>query len=92
MAKAKLTDQCLWIAHIEPGSLKEALSSVHPDGVISLNVDGDVIAFQRMATGRDGRQTNGFNPVGSNAGIWRSRYAEGIHIDIDLNFAGRVNG
>lgn len=92
MVKAKITDQCLWIAHVEAGPLREALSSIHPDGVISLTVDGDEIAFQRMAMGRDGRQTNGFNPVGSNAGIWRSRYAEGHHIDIDLDFAGRING
>ena len=86
-SRAKLADQCLWLKHVEDGQLKDALASVHPGSVIRLLVDGQPIDFQRMATGKDGRITNGFNPVGERASEWRSRYSEGDHLDIVLDFA-----
>jgi hypothetical protein len=91
MASAKITDQCLWLAHIEEGDVKRALQSVHAGSLISMLVDGEPIDFQRMATGKDGRPTNGFNPVGENLSMWRDRYVAGIHQTIDIDFAGRIN-
>ncbi|ANY20841.1 hypothetical protein A6F68_02342 [Tsuneonella dongtanensis] len=91
MARAKLADQCLWLKHIEAGPLRNALGSIHPGGTISLLVDGIPVDFERMATGKDGRVTDGFNPVGSSAATWRARYVAGEHQDIELDFAGRID-
>ncbi len=91
MARAKLADQCLWLKHIEAGPMRDAMESLHPGSVISLLVDGEPIDFQRMATGRDGRVTNGFNPVGPYASTWRARYVEGEQDEIEIDFARRIN-
>ncbi len=91
MARAKLADQCLWLKHIERGQLRDALESIHPGSIISFLVDGEPLNFQRMATGKDGRLTNGFNPVGPNAATWRVRYTEGEHHEIQIDFARAVN-
>ena len=91
MVKAKLSDQCLWIAHVEDGSVRQALASLHPGATVSLLVDGEPIAFQRMATGKDGRPTSGFNPVGKGEAIWRTRYAAGQHQDIEIELAGKID-
>lgn len=91
MARAKLADQCLWLKHIEPGPLRDAMESLHPGSTISLLVDGEPVDFQRMAIGKDGRVTNGFNPVGPYALTWRARYIEGEHHEIELHFARRLN-
>ena len=91
MTLAKLTDQCLWLKHIEPGPVREALASIHPGSRIRFLADGEPIDFERMATGKDGRITHGFNPVGPGALIWRSRYREGEHQTIELNFAQTVD-
>jgi hypothetical protein len=91
MIGAKLTDQCLWLKHIEPGPLREALASIHPGSCIRLIVDGTQIDFERMATGKDGRVTNGFNPIGPGAAFWRARYGEGEHQKIELSFAQSVD-
>ena len=91
MARAKLTDQCLWLAHIEDGDVKRALQSVHAGSVISMLVDGEQIDFQRMAVGKDGRPTSGFNPFGENVSIWRGRYIAGEHQNIEIDCAGSIN-
>ena len=88
MANALLTDQCLWLKHIEPGPVRDALASLDAGSIIHLTLDGDVITFQRMATGVDGRETHGFNPVGDKAGIWRDRYTPGAHQSVVIDFAG----
>ena len=88
MAAALLTDQCLWLKHIEAGAVRDAMASLEPGSTINLALDGDVIAFQRMATGVDGRETAGFNPVGDNARIWRERYVPGTHQSVTIEFAG----
>jgi len=88
---AKITDQCLWLKHIEEGLLKAALESLHPGATIRLLVDGSPIDFQRMATGADGRITAGFNPVGPGAATWRKRYTAGAHEQIALDFARNVH-
>jgi hypothetical protein len=91
VTKAKLTDQCLWLAHIEDGAVRQALSSLHSGSIISLVIDGEEIDFQRVARGKDGRATNGFNPIGRNAQAWRARYTAGHHQQIDIDFAGRTH-
>jgi hypothetical protein len=88
---AKLTDQCLWLKHIDDGPVKNALASLHPGSCLSLFVDGDRIDFERMATGKDGRVTDGFKPVGDGAKTWRNRYREGQHQVIELDFARDVH-
>jgi len=64
---------------------------LHPGAVISLLVDGEPIDFQRMATGKDGRVTNGFNPVGRYTSTWRARYVEGERNMINIDFACQLN-
>ena len=91
MARAKLTDQCLWLAHIEEGNVKNALSSLHSGSVVALTVDGEHIDFQRMAKGKDGRLTHGFNPVGQNLQRWRARYNAGDHQTIEIDYAGNAH-
>ena len=91
MARARITDQCLWLAHIDDPTFKAALGSIHPEGVISLIVDGVCIDFRRMATGRDGRHTEGFVPIGKNAAEWKARYVPGEHREIEIEFAGTVD-
>ena len=92
MVCAKLTDQCLWLTHVEDGAVKQALRSVYAGSIVSMKVDGEQVDFQRMATGKDGRPTDGFNPVGDNALIWRRRYVAGEHQSIDIDFAGSIDG
>ena len=91
MAHAKLADECLWLKHIEPGPLRDALESAHPGSIVSLIVDGQSLNFQRMAMGKDGRVTFGFKPVGVTAATWRARYTQGVHKEIQIEFARAVN-
>ncbi len=93
MPVVKVTDECLWLKHIEDCPLRDALASLVAGSQIRLTVNGSEVIFERMAIGKDGRETFGFKPVKPSNETWRALYMSGQETNVELQFAGaKTNG
>ena len=80
----EIADVAIWFKHLHAPQLVERLKRLDPDEGISLETDGIVGHWQRMKTGRDGRQVNAIKPVGVMKDIWYDWFTrrKGEHIEV----------
>lgn len=85
-AVVEVRDHALWINHVRPaGPLSDLLRSMDPGSDISLEVNGYVGRWRKMAAGSDGRPTHGLKPLGSAQTAWHDlQNTRGIKVTIDL--------
>jgi hypothetical protein len=80
----KIEDVAIWIKHLHSPKLVERLRSLEPEQEITLETGGVIGRWQRMKTGKDGRETLAIRPVGSMKSVWndwfKSRKGELIEI------------
>ena len=66
----EISDVAIWFKHLHTPDLVEKLKSLPPEQEISLETDGVVGRWQRMKTGKDGREVFAIRPVGPMKAIW----------------------
>ena len=66
----EIADVAIWFKHLHASRLVERLKSLEPEEAISLETDGIIGRWQRMKTGRDGREVYAIKPVGEMKDIW----------------------
>lgn len=91
-ALVEVRDHALWINHVRPaGPLTDMLKSIEPGADVSLKVNGQVGLWRKMATGRDGRPTHGFKPLGGAQAAWHElQNSRGLKVTIGLAQPGPV--
>ncbi len=71
MATTKITDDAIWLKHIEGDPrLQDRIRTLKSGDMLDLEVDGIVGKWQRMKDGRDGRPTYGIKPVSAMKDVW----------------------
>lgn len=70
MPDVERKDSVLWFKHLPVGPLRTRLEALSPGEQVTLLLDGQPSQWQRMATGRDGRPTNGAKPLGPAKERW----------------------
>ena len=71
MAKVKITDNSIWLKHIEGDHpLRQRLEALRAGQVVDLEIDGVVGRWERMKDGRDGRPTPGIKPIDAMRDVW----------------------
>lgn len=68
----EISDVVIWFKHLHMPGLVRRLNELQPDEEVSLETDGVVGRWQRMKTGKDGREVFAIRPVGSMKSIWNS--------------------
>ena len=80
----RIEDHVIWFKHLGSQALVERLRRLEPEQELTLETGGVIGRWQRMNTGKDGRETLGIRPVGSMKSIWndwfRSRKGDLIEI------------
>ncbi len=80
----EITDYVVWFKHLHTKSLLEKLKAIPANGEVSLETDGVVGRWQRMANGNDGRPVFGIKPVGAMKSVWgewfKNRKGEKVEI------------
>ncbi len=80
----EITDYVVWFKHLHAKSLIEKLNSLPAKGEVSLETDGVVGRWQRLANGNDGRPVFGIRPVGAMKSVWgdwfKNRKGEKVEI------------
>ena len=72
MGKVKISDNSIWLKHIEGDSrLVARLDRLKSGQTIDLEVDGVVGRWERMRDGRDGRPTAGIKPIDAMREVWK---------------------
>jgi hypothetical protein len=72
MAYVKISDDTLWVRHIQGDSaLQDRIDKLAPGAVIDLEVDGIVGNWEKAKIGRDGRPTAAIKPIGPMRDIWK---------------------
>jgi hypothetical protein len=91
-ALVEVRDHALWINHVRPaGPLSDLLMSLEPGADISLEVNGHVGLWRKMAAGRDGRPTHGLKPLDGAQAAWHSlQSSRGMKVSIDLMQPGPI--
>lgn len=87
--RVKISDYVVWFKHLHTRSLLEKLQAIPALGEVSLETDGVIGRWQRMANGNDGRPVFGIKPVGAMKSVWgewyRKRRGELVEIrDVQL--------
>jgi hypothetical protein len=71
MASTQINDDAIWVKNIDAGpELKDRILALRPGEVIDLEVDGIVGRWERMRSGKDGRQTYGIKPIAEMREVW----------------------
>ncbi len=89
MVKARITDQTLWLAHIDDEAMRERLGQIGPGGRIDLLVDNMPIEFERLSDITDGKVAEGFKPIGSIADRWQDSFFPGEKRDVQIEYQRR---
>ncbi len=80
----EICDVAIWFKHVHAPSLAKRLGALRPEEEVSLEADGIVGRWQRMKTGKDGREVSAIRPVGSMKSVWnewfKNRKGERIEI------------
>jgi hypothetical protein len=58
------------LKHVHAPNLALKLNALRPEEEVSLEADGVVGRWQRMKTGKDGREVRAIRPVGSMKSVW----------------------
>lgn len=73
MGKIKISDNVIWISHIEENEeLAHRIATMTEGEIIELEVDGFTGFWRKMKTGSDGRPTHGIKPRGEANKHWMS--------------------
>ena len=68
--RLKILDVAIWFKHVPSARLRERLKSLRAGDEIALETDGIVGNWQRMNTGKDGREVDAIKPIGAIKPIW----------------------
>jgi hypothetical protein len=72
MAYVKISDDTLWVKHIDGDrALRDRINDLPPGAIIDLEVDGIVGNWEKAKIGKDGRPTAAIKPVGPMREIWK---------------------
>lgn len=84
MGKVRISDDAIWVKHIEgDAGLESRLKALAANDIIDLEIDGIVGRWQRMKDGKDGRPTFGIKPIEAMRDVWaRLRQQTGRVVDI----------
>ncbi len=72
----EICDVAIWFKHLHEPSLADRLRDLRPEEQVTLEADGIVGRWQRMKTGKDGREVFAIRPVGSMKSIWNQWFKE----------------
>ena len=71
MAKVRISDDAIWLKHIEGDPrLEDRIRSMSAGDLLDLEVNGIVGRWQRMRDGTDGRPTYGLRPIAEMRNVW----------------------
>ena len=73
-AEVRIVDVAIWIKHVPSLNLRDRLMALREGDEITLETDGIVGRWQRMKTGKDGREVFGIKPIGAMRQIWNDWY------------------
>lgn len=68
--RLEISDVAIWFKHVHAPSLAKRLYGLQPEEEVTLEADGVVGRWQRMKTGKDGREVVGIRPVGAMKSVW----------------------
>jgi hypothetical protein len=74
LAHVEITDDAIWIKHIDHPVLRERLRNLPEEAMLMLEIDGVIGQWTRMKTGDDGRPTYGIKPCGPMKQVWSQWY------------------
>lgn len=84
LSTIKIADVVIWFKHLDNAALVRRLRGIAPEAEVTLETDGVVGRWQRMRTGKDGREVLGIRPVGRMQSVWsewfKTRKGETIEI------------
>jgi hypothetical protein len=71
MGQVQITDNALWVKHVEDGeAIATRILDLKDNDPIVLNVDGKPVLFRKMRTGKDGRAVSGVRPDETFKAYW----------------------
>jgi hypothetical protein len=83
-ANTEITDVVVWFKHIESNDLRGILAALAPEEYVTLSTENIIGRWQRMQTGKDGRETHAIRPVGPMKDIWKTLYATRKNTRVEL--------
>jgi hypothetical protein len=77
MGKVRISDNSIWLKHIEDDRpLRERLARLKPGQIVDLEVAGVAGRWERMKDGADGRPTEGIKPIDKMKRVWTAMQRE----------------
>jgi hypothetical protein len=75
MGYVQITDNSLWVKHVENDeALAARILNLEDNAPIILQVDGKPVLFRKMRTGKDGRAVSGVRPDETFKKYWNDLY------------------
>lgn len=82
--KIEISDVAVWFKQVHHSELVGRLKALRPEEEISLQIDEVVGRWQRMKTGKDGREVYGIRPVGAMKTVWNEWYKTRKGEDVEI--------
>ncbi len=82
--KIEISDVAVWFKHLHHPELVHRLKALRQQGEISLQIDEVVGRWQRMKTGKDGREVYGIRPVSAMKSVWNEWFKMRKGEDVEI--------